>query len=160
MLPKVKDFETKWSSGCVDEGDKPEASNLDELARGLAEGTISRRQALKWAGLGVVGVALFSLGFADRAEAITPRRCRRRYDGTPLEAGQCDCGFICGGRVQLPPCGNDPDCFCYQTVTGRGFCGRNSACRRTCASNADCSPDRRCVVNTCCPGPGICARPC
>ena len=54
---------------------------LDELARGLAENVISRRQAIKWAGYSVLGATLSSMGFADTAEALTrkfKRRCRNK----------------------------------------------------------------------------------
>ena len=45
-------------------------ASFDELARGLAEGAISRRQALKWAGYGVLGAVLSGIGFADTAEPL------------------------------------------------------------------------------------------
>jgi hypothetical protein len=44
----------------------------DELARGLAENEISRGRAIRRVGYGVVGAALSSMGFAGRAEALTP----------------------------------------------------------------------------------------
>src|SRR5919199_1160545 len=70
---------------------------LDELARGLAENEVSRRQAIKWAGYSVLGATLSSMGFAERAEALTRnarRRCRK-HGGTPLEKGNCHCAGSC-----------------------------------------------------------------
>jgi hypothetical protein len=62
--------------------------DLDELATGLAEDDVSRRQAIKWAGYSVLGAALSSMGFADAAEALTRRqrrRCRRKGGDAPGE---------------------------------------------------------------------------
>jgi hypothetical protein len=162
MAAEDQDFRKKRSSsGCLNDREVPEAPYLDELATGLAEGSISRRQALKWAGFGVLGAALSSLGFADTAEAISRRKCRRRFGGTPLdrplERGQCDCGFNCPGDD--PPCGNDPECVCLQQPNGRGFCGRHSDCRPRCTTSADCPEGSRCAINTCCDEP-ICLPEC
>jgi len=147
--------------------------DLDELARGLAEDTISRRQAIKWAGYSVAGAALSSMGFAQSTEALTRkarRRCRRK-GGTPLEKGNCHCAWE---AVTCPPatiepdpnlftCQNDPTCFCYKTTEGRGFCGQESACLPgTCSSSSECPPGWKCAVNTCCtttPSSG-CVPPC
>ena len=133
--------------------------DLDELARGLAENDISRRQAIKWAGYSVAGAALSSLGFAETAEALTRRqrrRCRRR-GGTPLEEGNCNCAFNCGAPDSDRPCQNDPNCLCLQTTEGRGFCTENTACGTTCSRSRDCPPGWKCVVSCC--GPN-CAPPC
>ena len=147
--------------------------DLDELARGLAENDISRRQAIRWAGYSVRGASLSSMGFAQSAEALTRkarRRCRRK-GGTPLEKGNCHCAWE---AVTCPPatiepdpnlftCQNDPTCFCYKTTEGRGFCGQESACLPgTCSSSSECPPGWKCAVNTCCtttPSSG-CVPPC
>src|SRR5919199_3200108 len=102
----------------------PEARerSFDELARGLASGNISRRQAIKWAGYSVLGASLSSMGFAETAEALTRRqrrRCRRK-GGTPLEKGQCHCGSVCGA-FEDPQAGCAPGCVCFQTPEGTGF---------------------------------------
>jgi hypothetical protein len=86
---------------------------LDELARGLAENDISRRQAIKWAGYSVLGATLSSMGFADTVEALTRkarRRCRRK-GGTPLERGECHCGIRCDTNAENSDfiCGNTPN---------------------------------------------------
>ena len=46
---------------------------FDELAKGMAQ-TVTRRAALKKFGLGLAGIALASLGLANKAEAA-PKNC-------------------------------------------------------------------------------------
>jgi hypothetical protein len=138
--------------------------NLDELASGLAENEISRRQAIRWAGYGVVGAALSSMGFADTAEALTARqrrRCRNK-GGIPLERGSCHCGFKCGANAARFRCKDNPNCACTRTTEGRGFCADfTTPCSslETCSSSSQCPSGRKCVVGTCC-GRRVCARPC
>jgi hypothetical protein len=152
MSAEDKDFRRRSSSAHDNEGDLLGSPSLDELARGLAENSISRRQALRWAGYGVLGAALSSMGFADTAEALTRRqrrRCRRR-GGTPLERGACHCGFNCGASNPVF-CEGNPDCFCSETIEGRGFCSQlNLACGQTCSSSGQCPSGSRCIVDTCC----------
>ena len=62
---------------------------FDELAKGMAQ-SVTRRAALRKFGVGLVGVALASLGMANRAEAgPKPSAC--------LPAGQ-----ICGSGRSMP----------------------------------------------------------
>ena len=72
-----------------------EEYSFDKLARRLASGTISRRQALKWMGAGIVGAAVATAGFPNTAQALTRRQKRRCRDkeGIPLENGHCHCAF-------------------------------------------------------------------
>ena len=72
-----------------------EEYSFDELARGLASGTITRRQALKWMGAGIVGAAAATAGFPNTAQALMRRQKRRCRDkeGIPLENGHCHCAF-------------------------------------------------------------------
>jgi hypothetical protein len=133
---------------------------LDELARGVADGNISRGQTLKWLGTAGVALATGSL-FPEQAEALTRRQrrmCRRR-GGTPLERGECHCGFNCGG--QATSCHGNTGCFCLKTTENRGFCGTAAlGCgATTCTASGDCPTGYRCVVNTCC-GEPVCAPPC
>jgi hypothetical protein len=140
---------------------------FDDLARGLADGTISRRQALKWAGAGIVGAVLATAGFAEPAEALTRRQRRRCRDkgGVPLEEGNCNCAFQCGADLDEFNCQGDSDCYCLEKGSGGGFCGyggNDPQCGdfERCDSNRDCSDsDARCITTTCCDR-GICVRPC
>jgi hypothetical protein len=120
--------------------------DLDELARGLAENDISRRQALRWAGYSVLGAALSSVGFAESAEALGSRawrRCRRK-GGTPLEKGQCHCAYKCGADPARFACENNPSCACLRTTEGRGFCADVSGGCIPCQGG--CPSGTRCVI--------------
>jgi hypothetical protein len=137
--------------------------DLDELARGLAENDISRRQAIKWAGYSVAGAALSSMGFAETAEALTRRqrrRCRRK-GGTPLERGECHCGFKCGSSADIV-CESNRNCSCTKTIEGRGFCANfNVNCPNvSCTSSSKCPSGTKCVVNTCCEPSAVCLPAC
>ena len=157
---------------------------LDELARGLGENDISRRQAIKWAGYSVLGATLSSMGFAESAEALTRRgrrRCLKRHGmvcgtgtlrdkyccqkGTTCAGGKtcapkCPGGGSCGAQG-FPECGNDPDCFCTNTVEGGTFCARSIDCgtATTCTNSQQCPTGHVCA-DTCCNGQPICNPPC
>jgi hypothetical protein len=136
--------------------------DLDELARGLATGSISRRKAIMWASYGVLGAALSSMGFAEPAEALTRRfrrRCRRK-GGTPVEKGNCHCALNCGVDPSDFICHSNLDCICYQTTDGRAICALDPSQCNNCTTSADCPTGQKCVVKSCCPNQGICAAPC
>ena len=126
---------------------------FDELARGLDEGTISRRRALRLFGTAALGAALVPV-MPKQAEALTRkerRRCRRR-GGTPLEKGKCHCALTsCGGPTFT--CNGDVNCFCAKTAENTGFCASRFGTCSPCTSSGDCPRGNRCVVNTCCGGP-------
>ena len=141
--------------------------DLDELARGLAENGISRRQAIKWAGYSVLGAALSSIGFAESAEALTRRqrrRCRRK-GGALLEKGNCHCAIKCDAPdLNNFTCQNNRNCACFQTTVGRGFCASlNVSCLElpSCSRDSQCPSGWKCVF-TCCPGTSsvLCLPPC
>jgi hypothetical protein len=129
--------------------------DLDELARGLAENDVSRRQAIRWAGYSVLGAALSSMGFAETAEALTSRqrrRCRRK-GGTPLERGECHCAFNCPENFSRFECENDPECACGETTEDRGVCARIAiSCGglTQCSSSGQCPSGHKCIRDTCC----------
>ena len=159
--------------------------DLDELARGLAENDISRRQAIKWAGYSVLGASLSSVGFADTAEALTrrgKRRClrnggmvcgngplKKKYcctSGTTCAGGEtcgqgCAGGGSCGAQG-FPECMNNPSCFCTTTVEGGTFCAQiGLSCNEltTCTNSQQCPEGSACAV-TCCGQPAVCNPPC
>jgi hypothetical protein len=140
---------------------------LDELATALSEGAISRRQALKWAGYGMLGAALSGMGFAETAEALgrrARRRCRNK-DGVPLERGECHCATKCSSSAYYRQfkCQDNPNCSCRKTAEGRGFCAQVffGSCEdlQACSSSSECPSGSKCITATCCPNP-ICLPPC
>ena len=78
---------------------------FDELAKGMAQ-SVTRRGALKKFGLGLAGIALASLGLADKAEAGPDPRyklpyhchCKKPNYGCAPYDGNCQggCATICG----------------------------------------------------------------
>ena len=141
--------------------------DLDELARGLAENDISRRQALKWAGYSVLGATLSSMGFAESAEALSRRkrrRCRRR-GGTVCSSGTraseicCRKGETCYFTTPLICCSNDPLCSGATSAAGPPVCyntlGAGDICNRpTCNTDTECSAGEVCIRTPGCPGTG------
>ena len=130
---------------------------FDDLARGLDDGTITRRRALKLVGGAALGAALMPI-LPKQAEALGRRfrrRCRRKR-GVPLEKGNCHCATTC----KTPPgihCHSNDNCFCFETLSGEGFCGVVSYTPApvVCSSSADCPTgavcvmERRCINTSC-----------
>jgi hypothetical protein len=152
-------------------------SSFDELATGLASGSISRGRALRLMGAALVGGTLASLGLGEAAAA--PRGCKR--DGKKCkESSQC-CSGICStngtcaacpdGRVLLSngttcailctgegspsgvgdcPCGDDSCTGRFpQPSTGGGICALFSG-----SSFIECETDEVCPPGEfCSPSP-------
>ena len=141
--------------------------DLDELAKGLAENDISRRQAIRWAGYSVLGASLSSMGFAQSAEALSRkarRRCRRK-GGTLVTGGDCNCALNCDAPDPTKfKCQDDPNCRCLESSAfGLGFCVRLEQCEglQTCSFDDDCEFGLERCVETCCPSaPNRCMRSC
>ena len=129
-----------------------EEYSFDELARGLASGTISRRKALKLVGSAILGAGVLS---------VIPTR-----EGEAIEA-EAECGNRagCGRR-----CRNRNGCRC---VTVRSSAGTNVRCvrpcclRQACDTNADCTGSGElCMTTGCCPRDeepgrrGVCVKQC
>jgi hypothetical protein len=136
-------------------------SFFDDLATGLANGGISRRGALKSIGAGAVAFAIGPF-FPEQAEALTEsqhRQCRRR-GGLPVARGECNCALTCCSNTGFDAlgCEGNPECTCFKTIEGGGFCGVHGECE-PCTTSAECTPDWRCVVSTCC-GEPTCLPPC
>ena len=102
--------------------------SFDELARGLASGTISRRKALKLVGAAVLGAGVLT--------AIPV---------SPAEAAECGTRAGCGRR-----CRNRRRCRCVRTVTGNVRCVRRCCTNRRCSSNGDCRNTEICMTSDCC----------
>lgn len=130
---------------------------FDDLAKGLDDGTISRRRALQLAG-GALLAAVVPALFPREAEAINraKRRCRRR-GGVYLSRGNCRCAITCPFAGDKFTCHSNPNCVCFKSLTGSGFCADNlNALPSGCSSNAECTEVERpeCVVNPGCTGSG------
>ena len=124
--------------------------SLDELARGLASGNLSRAKALKLVGAALLGGALASIpGIAWAKPKPAGRKCNHNHQ---CESGQCVDG-VCGGcslgDLVTPVGGGDPFCTCNQN------------CQASCA---DCPEGFTCVTGGFCePGgsfPVTCAQEC
>ena len=126
---------------------------FDELASGLASGSISRGRALRLMGAALVGGTLASLGIREAAadEECKPlnKKCRKNH--------QC-CSEVC------------TDGTCAACPPGTKLCS-NGQCApvASCCDNADCSGCATCQSGTCvCPqdtvhkvlANGTCARSC
>ncbi|HEX2740455.1 MAG TPA: hypothetical protein VHM69_08415 [Rubrobacter sp.] len=130
---------------------------FDELARGLASGSITRGKALKLMGAALLGGTLASLGIREAAadEACKPLNKKCRKDE------QC-CSGLCEGGTCAPACQVDSDCpdpgtQCQQAACNNGVCGVKNADDGTpCTDNNACTDPDLCMAGVCEPGPDVC----
>ena|SRR5215203_384601 len=106
-------------------------SSFDELARGMASGTLSRGKALRLMGAALVGGTLASLGIGEAA-ADTPG-CKRNGKHCTKDkvccSGNCEGGTCAAPCKQLcDPCTEDSECC-------SGLCGISGVCEEL---NRDC----------------------
>ncbi len=128
--------------------------SLDSVARGLADGSVSRRKALRLLGAALIGAALMPL-FPEEAQALTNRQRRRciRRGGTVCSSGTrasevcCPSGTTClAGPTCCPSaqvCGS-ACCQSGQTCVNGTCCPSSQVCGSTC-----CQSDQTCVNGTC-----------
>ena len=121
----------------------PEARehSFDELTRGLASGTVSRRKALRWMGSALVGAALTSIPGVAWAKP-KPGKCNNDKQcptGQVCVGGQCCANEVCGDQC----CGADE--YCSQPS---GICCPfgQPGCGEVC-----CQSDETCLSGQCCP---------
>ena len=131
---------------------------FDELAKGLDEGTITRRRALKLVGAAALGTALMPV-LPKQAEALT-RKARRKCHsegGVPLEKGNCHCAMTCTTPVAIT-CHGSNICECHETVSGKGFCTDQSVpvTKEGCSTSADCPTGTVCIMVRGCAGSTSC----
>jgi hypothetical protein len=118
---------------------------FDELASGLASGSLSRGKALKLIGAALLGGTLASVpGVAWGAKPPGNQGCP--IAGQVKVKGQC----ICEGTLFTPVGGGDPICFC------------GLQCQASCA---DCPEGQVCIDGACGGGgvpetPATCVRAC
>jgi hypothetical protein len=101
-------------------------NSFDELAKGLAVGTITRGQVLKMAGSAILSAMLNSLFFPS--QALAQKEC------DPDEV-------LCGSKC----C--DPEDCCGSTCCGPA---------RKCCSSTCCGPTQECCYGTCCEHGKVC----
>jgi hypothetical protein len=139
---------------------------FDEVAKGFASGTISRRRALKLTGTALLGGGLLAMfpGVAG-AQSIVP-------DDEVSVAGHRDPGCkgeaaINNSRCPNNVCGRKHGCQCAVTVGGNKRCvriaGERCPRRNECNSSRQCPGNQYCIkVGGCCGHPGrhLCVEPC
>jgi hypothetical protein len=145
-------------------------SFFDDLARGLANGSISRGKALRLMGAALVGGTLGSLGGVAAADDLckpTGKKCRK---DTQCCSGNCSksgtsrfgtCAAACTSNGGT--CSSNTDC-CSGNCPSGTCCGSNGV---SCSTSGECCSGN-CVSGTCsaCPsgmvpaGNGTCIRPC
>jgi hypothetical protein len=143
------------SSAGPHSGSSSIASSFDELAKGLATGTLSRGKALRWMGGALLGAALASfpgMAWANDDCRRLGRECRRD--------SQC-CSRNCVRR------GDDKVCACPEGQTlckkprGEGRCVNLQTNERHCGSCFNrCAEGEQCVNGVCSGGEPICDPPC
>ena len=136
----------------------PEARerSFDELARGLASGSVSRGRAIKIAGAALLAALFSGSVAAEKASADVDRVCRNK---------QVISNKRCGGDIVCSP--TNPRCQCTRTVNGDVRCVdyTDTLCPATdeCDRNRDCSRGEVCAkVGACCEGSrrNLCVRLC
>jgi hypothetical protein len=148
-----------WRRGGDPRPDPRGETSLDELAKGLANGTISRRQALRWMGGALAGAALASVpGVAFAAEggnSACDEFCHANFSGRA--AGQCTSAgahgtgpcYTCtpgigpGPNFTIPPCSpnevfNPQTCAC---ACAEGFETCQGACVPVCPTGTQRNPE-------------------
>jgi stigma-specific protein Stig1 len=106
--------------------------SLDELARGLASGTISRGKALRWIGSALVGAALAVVPGVAWAASCPQGQTRCKNRCVNLKTNERHCGS-CFNR-----CGSNQTCCkgrCVNLQTNERHCG---CCYHRCAEGQEC----------------------
>jgi hypothetical protein len=155
----LSEHEGRYSRELHTSLDATDASSFDDLAKGLASGTLSRRKALRMMGAAMVGGALASI--PGVAWAAKPGGCA---SGVTCKGKCCAVGASCVGR------GRNQACACPQ---GQSVCGgvcrdlatdvlNCGACGSACGAGLSCVGGQcRCADGTTlCPGNNSCVQIC
>jgi hypothetical protein len=129
---------------------RPQPHVFDKMAKALTSG-VSRRDAFKYVGAGVLGTLLVSVGVRE-AEAV-----------------KCIAGGSCSGQVECTKKPGQIYCGCTHMIKNngqmspKGYCWQNQFCSglTPCTSSADCVPlgkSYKCA-DSCCGG-GFCLPKC
>jgi hypothetical protein len=120
--------------------------SLDELAKGLATGTLSRGKAIRWMGGALLGAALASfpgVAWADDDCRRLGRECRRDSQCCSRNCIRRGDDKVCGCPEGQTRC-NDR---CVNLQRNENHCGR-------CFNR--CQTDQTCVGGVCCPDAQVC----
>jgi hypothetical protein len=155
-----------------DQEDMTEEHSFDELAKGLADGTISRRRALKMLAGALFGGSLLALipGAAEAASQSVGggiggggggHQRRHHHHHHHHHSGRCPSGTtrLCNGTCAIPCDPRTPEscgggCVCISETSGAAYCG-SSGTSTPCTTSCDCptgqfceqiEPNRFCVV--------------
>jgi hypothetical protein len=128
---------------------------FDEVAKGLADGTISRGRALKLTGSALLGGGLLAM-FPGVAGAQVS-----------VQAGCAGKPSVNNKKCPETNCGGNTSCFCATTVANVKTCVNfvNEVCptRDECDRNRDCASGEVCIkIGGCCGRPrrNLCIRRC
>jgi len=133
---------------------------LDELAKGLAGGTVSRRKALRLLGAALVGGALASIPGAawSKQQLVKGKKPKGEcVEGTTLCGGVCCVTeFCCGGENGV--CCGAPNTTC---VNGECVCQPGlAACEGSCCPEGRVCGDRAGGGKACCSPEELCGSVC
>lgn len=136
-----------------------EEYSFDNLAKGLAGGTISRGRALKLMAGAILGGGVLTLlpGVARAVETDASQGCPNGQRA--INDNRCPTNS-CSGRER--------GCRCAETVNGNNRCVKfnrvNQRCKEAtrCNSNSDCASDEVCIKAGGCCGDSrhVCAKTC
>jgi hypothetical protein len=137
----------------------PEARerSFDELVRGLASGSLSRRKALRLMGAALVGGTLASFGtggvaLADDECKRTGKKCRKDK--------QCCSGNCSSGTCAACPSGQvlcNGSCVSTSCSEGQIFDPSSCACVAQCRpNNSNCTSGNQCCSGFCTHNTGVC----
>jgi hypothetical protein len=117
---------------------------FDDLARGLADGTLTRGKALKLMGAAVVGGALGSLGIGE--VSADPIGCKRNGKNCTRN-GQCCSGNCSGGSCRAQTTTTTSTSTSTTSTSTTPMCLPNSDLRRP----IPCTADGECCSGICTP---------
>ena len=132
MAAEDRDGEVATKGECTD--CSPRDNSLDELARGLADGSLSRRKALRLLGGALLGGVVASI--PGVAWAAPPEG-----QGRPCPKGAIKCGDTCCTSPEDRCCRG----VCTNVVFNQSNCGR---CGNKCAPEEGCCGGRCVPLNT------------
>ena len=135
-----------------DEEITPAASSFDELARGVGDGSLSRRRALALVGSSIFGGTLASLALADDAAGKKKRRRRKKKKKNDPPPNPAALGAVVACQNLGTACGlgaNTLICNCRLTKEGTQSCANvvnppNGNAFQACQQTVNCNPGEIC----------------